>query len=154
MRCLSVSAGVCASILTAVFVLSLPSGAMAQPDDGVVSDSKAPPAQMAGTWTGPIDDVKNGEGTLTLDLTQINSAVGGTFSIDSPTENNPSGTVKGDAKGEKVKLELTATNQNHACEVRLTGKVLSLDEYKGSYKSIIDSRHCKAKGTFDVILQP
>lgn len=109
---------------------------------------------MAGTWTGSIDDVRNGAGTLTLELTQIKSAVGGTFSIDFPSDGSPSGTVKGDAKGEKVKLELTATNQNHACRVRLTGKVLSLDEYKGSYKSIIDSRHCNAKGTFDLFLQP
>ena len=153
-RCLDVTVGLCASILTAVFVFSVPSGALAQADDEVVSDSKTPPAQMAGTWTGSIDDVTNGAGTLTLDLTQIKSTVGGTFSADWASQANPSGTVNGHAKGEKVKLVLTATNQNHACKVRLSGKVLSLDEYTGSYKSIINSRHCKAQGTFDVFLQP
>ena len=67
---------VCASILTVVLVFSAASGARAQADDEVVSDSKTPPAQMAGTWTGSIEDVKNGEGTLTLNLTQVKSTVG------------------------------------------------------------------------------
>ena len=40
--------------------------------------------------------------------------------------------MTGSAKGEKVKLTMTATNQNHACKVQLTGKVVSLDEYTGS----------------------
>ncbi len=154
MRTLGVSVGLCVSMLTAAILCSAPSAALAQADDATVApDSQTVPAQMAGTWTGSIDDVKYGVGTLTLDLTQIKSTVGGTFSIEWP-QDSPSGTVKGSAKGEKVKLTVTATNQPHACTVKLTGKVLTLDEYTGSYKAIGNSRHCKAKGTFDVILQP
>ena len=148
------AAGVVSVVLAATLVLSVPTGVLAQDSDGATnSDAKTPPAQMKGTWTGSIDDVKNGTGTLTLDLTQVKATVGGTFNTDWSGQNSPSGSVHGEAQGNKVKLTLVATNQPHACKVSMIGEVLTLDELKGTYHSIIPSRHCKAQGTFDVFLQ-
>jgi len=146
--------GAISAVLAAAMILAGPSHASAQDDDSVASpDSKTPPAQMKGTWTGPINDVKNGAGTLTLDLTQVKTTVGGTFSADWSNQNNPSGSVHGKANGNKVTLTVAATNQSHACKVQFTGEVLTLDEYKGTYKSLVHSAHCKAQGDFDVTLQ-
>lgn len=141
-------------VLAAAIVLSAATGVLAQDSDGAASpDAKTPPAQMKGTWTGSIVDVKNGTGTLTLDLTQVKATVGGTFNTDWPNQSNPSGTVHGKANGNQVTVTFVATNQQHACKVKLTGEVLTLDEYKGAYKSILNLPHCKAQGTFDVFLQ-
>ncbi len=147
------ASGVVSVVLAAALVFSVPTGVFAQDSGGTSSDANTPPAQMKGTWTGPIIDVKNGTGTLTLDLTQTKNTVGGTFDANWSDQDNPSGSVHGKAAGNKVTLTMVATNQSHACKVKLTGEVLALDEYKGSYHSIIHSIHCQAEGTFDVTLQ-
>jgi hypothetical protein len=149
-----VTAGAIATALTAAFVLSAPHRARAQDDGTAVTDSKTPPAQMTGTWVGDIEDKKNGPGTLTLDLTQAKATVGGTFTIVfTNSSDTPSGSLHGKATGNKVNLKLTATNQNHPCKVALSGKVAPIDEYTGKYKALNSSKHCQAKGTFDLFLQ-
>ncbi|MGH7779146.1 MAG: hypothetical protein ACREQR_04880 [Candidatus Binataceae bacterium] len=150
-----IAAGAIATILTASMVLSVPTRALAQDDDATaVADAKTPPAAMAGTWTGPLVDTgKSGTGTLTLDLTQVKATVGGTFSATGGTT-DATGSLKGKAVGNKVTILLDQTNQTHPCKVNLKGKVLTLDEYTGTFKSATPSKNCKARGTFDIFLQP
>ncbi len=149
------TAGAFAAILAAPMVLSAPTHALAQDDDdATIADSKTPPAAMAGTWIGSIVDISKGgggTGTLTLDLTQVKSTVGGTFSVVGA--GNPSGSVRGKVTGNKATLTLAQTNKSHPCKVNVKGEVLTLDEYKGTFKAANPSKHCQGKGTFDVFLQ-
>ncbi|HVA79876.1 MAG TPA: hypothetical protein VNF29_03025 [Candidatus Binataceae bacterium] len=149
------TAGALSAVLAAAMMLAAPSRTLAQDNDNAtIADSKTPPAAMAGTWTGSIVDTgKNGSGTatLTLDLSQVKSTVGGTFSISGGS--NPSGSVRGKVHGNKATLKLSQTNGTHPCKVNLKGEVLTLDEYKGTFNIANPSKHCKAKGTFDIFLQ-
>ena len=149
------TAGALSAVLAAAMMLAAPSRTLAQDDDNAaIADSKTPPAAMAGTWIGSIDDTSKGGGgsaTLTLDLTQVNSTVGGTFSISGG--GNPSGSVRGKVTGNKATLKFSVTSKSQPCEVNVKGEVLALDEYKGKFNVVHAAKHCHAKGTFDVFLQ-
>jgi hypothetical protein len=147
--------GAIATALAVTMAISAPHRACAQDSGTAIADSKSPPAQMAGTWIGNLDDTKNGAATLTLDLTQTTATVGGTFSIvftNSP--DTPSGSLHGKVTKSKASLVLTTTNQSHVCKVGMKGEVAPIDEFKGKYKALNPSKHCQAKGTFDLFLQP
>ncbi|HUY28383.1 MAG TPA: hypothetical protein VMV27_13270 [Candidatus Binataceae bacterium] len=149
------TAGALSAVLAAAMMLAAPSRTLAQDDDSAtIADSKTPPAAMAGTWIGSIVDTSKGgtgSATLTLDLTQVKSTVGGTFSISGA--GSPSGSVRGKVKGNKATLKLSVTNKTPPCDVNVKGEVLTLDEYKGTFNVAHASKHCHAKGTFDIFLQ-
>ncbi|MHB8382357.1 MAG: hypothetical protein ACYDC3_08465 [Candidatus Binataceae bacterium] len=150
------TAGAITGVLAASIMLSAPARALAQDDStsADIADAKTPPAAMAGTWTGTVvisSKSGGGTGTLTLDLTQVKSTVGGTFNIVGA--GNPSGSVRGKVTGNKVTLKLSQTNKSHPCKVNVKGEVLTLDEYKGSF-ALGHSKHCNGAGTFDLFLQP
>jgi hypothetical protein len=154
-----IATGAFAVTMAASIVLSASPRALAQDDTETSSpDIKVPPAQMAGTWTGDIvisAKAGGGTGTLTLELTQVKTTVGGTFTVSGGGSKSPSGTIRGKVAGDKVTLLASPTSQNHPCHVHFKGVVLgpAFDEYKGSFSSIVHNQHCNVAGTFDIFLQ-
>ena len=111
--------------------------------------------QVAGTWTGTNTEVKGGQvvgtGPMTLDLTQDQQKIGGTFSLTTG-DNTPTGTLRGTISGKHLALTFHATSgANHKCSALVVAKVIG-NTMSGTYLVERTNNHCKGKGTFDLTM--
>jgi len=149
-----------AAVAATFVILSLLSmtGARAQDADESSTDGAtiAPSiTQVAGTWTGTDSEVQHGQvvgsGPMTLDLTQNQQKIGGTFSLSTGSE-TPAGTVRGTIFRNHLSLTFHATSgTQHNCSALVVAKV-SGNTMSGTFLVEQTSRHCKGKGTFDLTM--
>jgi len=149
-----------AAVAATFVILSLLSmtGARAQDADESSTDGAtiAPSiTQVAGTWTGTDSEVQHGQvvgsGPMTLDLTQNQQKIGGTFSLSTGSE-TPAGTVRGTIFRNHLSLTFHATSgTQHNCSASVVAKV-SGNTMSGTFLVEQTSRHCKGKGTFDLTM--
>ena len=142
----------------ALLTLFSMTGARAQDADESNADGAAvipSITQVAGTWTGTNSEVQHGQvvgsGPMTLDLTQDQEKIGGTFSLTSGSD-TPTGPVKGTILKNHLALTFHATSgANHKCTASVVATV-SGNTMSGTYLVEQTSRHCKGKGTFDLTM--
>jgi hypothetical protein len=111
--------------------------------------------QVAGTWTGTDSEVHQGQvvgsGPMTLDLTQNQQKIGGTFSLSTGDE-TPTGTVRGTIFRNHLALTFHATSgTNHKCSALVVAKVTG-NTMSGTFLVERTNGHCKGKGTFDLTM--
>ena len=97
------------------------------------------PAEIAGSWSGPLTDALQGSGTLSFSLAQTGDSVTGTWSI---TFANPaadvSGLAAGDVSGSTISILLRPSNPP-TCQYgpfRITATVTGTSAISGSYASV------------------
>ena len=117
------------------------------------ADAKNPPPDLAGTWSGNIKDEGDGSGTLTLQVTQNKSKIGGLFEIETNSQGSfggdiASGSVNGNKGTVKFKFEVA---KDCAPKVKAT---LSNGNTTMTGSYFQNTKHCKANGTFSVSLEP
>ncbi len=151
------AAAAASSILLAM--LCLTSARAQDADESGAADANQTPsvAQVAGSWTGTNTNIDrsqgNSTGPMTLDLTQSQNKIGGTFSLTTGDE-TPSGNVKGSISNNHLTLTFHATSgTNHPCTASVLAKVTG-DTMEGAYLVNRIGRHCKGKGTFELTLTP
>lgn len=131
-------------------------GAYAQEvDESVAYEAKETPqiTQVGGSWTGTDTVVDNGQtGPMTLDLTQDQKEIGGTFSVTNGDE-TPAGSVIGKIHSATLKLTFHATSGvQHDCTAAIVATVDG-DAMSGTFLVKGDKKYCSGKGTFDLQLQ-
>jgi hypothetical protein len=102
--------------------------------------STAPtPAEVAGSWSGPISDGLQGSGTLSLSLAQTGDSVTGTWSI---AYANPvadiAGLAAGDVSGSTFFILLRPSNPS-TCQFgpfQITATVTGTTAMSGSYSTV------------------
>jgi hypothetical protein len=102
--------------------------------------STAPaPAEIAGSWTGPVNDGIQGSGTLSFSLAQTGDSVTGTWSI---AYANPaadiSGLAAGDVNGSTISILLRPSNPP-TCQYgpfEIAATVTGRSVISGSYSSV------------------
>lgn len=123
---------------------STPADDAAQDDSGgdVVPLKKTPPPNVAGPWSGPIEDNDLGRGTISLEVNQKGGNLSGTWSDTLGL----SGTFKGKIKGDAITA--TLKEKGAKCKGKWVGTLVTPDEVTGTY-SIFG---CKVSdgGTFDI----
>ena len=142
-------------VLVALFSMT---GARAQDvDESSTDGATVIPSitQVAGTWTGTDSEIEHGQvvgsGPMTLDLTEDQAKIGGTFSLSTGDE-TPAGTVKGTISKDHLELTFHATSgTNHKCSALVVAKVTG-NTMSGTFLVEQTSRHCKGKGTFDLTM--
>jgi hypothetical protein len=108
-------------------------------------DKKAPPPDIAGTWSGSIDDDDGGPASLTLDVTQKNTKINGGFDCDFGSGSfsgsiNSAGVIKFTAKLER--------SCKGTCHLQLNASLPHPAEMSGTYK-VQGCKHAKGDtGTF------
>ncbi len=109
----------------------------------------APPiTQVAGTWSGTLTQ-SDGNGTLSLDLTQSQKKIGGSFDATTGNE-SPSGPLTGKISGDNLTLTLHDTNpDDHGCTIAVMATVDD-DTMSGTFLLKGNKKHCTGKGTFDL----
>ena len=148
-----------AGLILSAFIATSSTAAMAQ-DDGswnlspstgeaaTQPDSKKPPLDLNGCWSGTIDDTKNGAGTGFLFFVQSGTKLGtGTGAeLDIPSLGAPSGPLKGKANSQDFEVGF----HGKACNISFHGKISSSGDLTGMYHL---SKKCffgqVLKGTFD-----
>ena len=98
--------------------------------DGDAVDSRTPPPNVAGSYTGMAADHKLGMGAISIDLTQMGSKLSGTWSTDLSggiTGAPVSGKVRPNSKVH-LKLEV-----NRHCSLNFQGTFENGDEISGVY---------------------
>jgi|SRR5208282_268517 len=114
---------------------------------------KSPPiTQVAGTWTGTDTVNDGGQGTgsgpMTLDLTQNQKKIGGTFSVTSGNE-TPAGSVAGKITNDILTLTAhTTSGSKDDCTTAVVATVDG-DAMSGTFLTH-GKKNCSAKGTFDL----
>ena len=77
---------------------------------------KAPPLDVAGMWSGPVEDNKAGPGTITLEFTQTGGTVGGTYELDFPDSDLFSeGSLTGKATSKSLKFKFHPDGTKKSC---------------------------------------
>jgi hypothetical protein len=128
-----------------------------QADDAAGSAAKkAPPAQVAGTWTGTDNVDDGGSGTctgcpMTLTLVQDSKRLGGTFSLGTADE-NPTGPISGKISGSDLKMTFHANSGSKASCKAMVVATVDGDTMSGAF-TVKHGPHCKGKGTFDLTKQ-
>ena len=98
--------------------------------EGDAVDSRTPPPNVAGSYTGMASDHKFGMGAISIDLTQTGSKLSGTWSTDlggGVSDEPVSGKVRPNSK---VHLKLTIS---HHCSLNFQGIFEHGDEISGVY---------------------
>jgi hypothetical protein len=95
---------------------------------------KAPPLDVAGTWSGPIDDSVAGPGTVEFQLTQQGETVGGTWSFEF-NAGSGIGTVTGKATSKSVKLKFHVTGATKGCDGIFASTSATSGSITGDYQS-------------------
>ena len=110
-------------------------------------DTKSPPPNLAGQWTGSVDDSSFGPADLTLDISQRKSKLGGTWDISGFASGTiAAGTVNGNKGVVRFKFKL-----NRFCAPQVVGTLSNGNTtMSGSY--FAKSRTCNAAGTFTASL--
>jgi hypothetical protein len=147
-----------AGLILSAFVAASSTAAIAQdagswslsPSTGEAAtqpDSKNPPLDLNGCWSGTIDDTKNGAGTGFLFFVQERTKLGvGTGAeLDIPSLGSASGPLKGKANSQDFELGF----HGKACDISFHGKISNSGDLTGMYHF---SKKCFGqvlKGTFD-----
>jgi hypothetical protein len=110
-------------------------------------DSKKPPLDLNGCWSGTIDDAKGGAGTGFLFFVQEGTKLGvGTgAALDIPSLGSVSGPLKGKANTQDFALGF----HGKSCNISFHGKISNSGDLTGMYHL---SKKCFGqvlKGTFD-----
>jgi hypothetical protein len=125
--------------------------------DAQSSDAKSPPPNLAGSWSGSLQDNQFGAATLSMDITQTKNKkkIGGTFDIegiDTPNFSESGTVANGSVNGNQGKVTFNfKVSKNCAPKVKATlsnGNTMMT----GSYFQ--KTKHCKASGTFTANLAP
>jgi uncharacterized protein (DUF2147 family) len=103
------------------------SGDSSSEADDSESKSKTPPPDIAGTYTGTIDDHKEGSGAFTMEITQTGGKLSGSF-FDFFNSGTISGTV---TSKDKVKMRLKVSGK---CGATFHGEFEDGDQISGVYK--------------------
>lgn len=120
--------------------------------EAVSPDRKSPPPNLAGSWSGTGQDALFGATTVSLDITQKKSIIGGTFDVSGPGGGQEGTITNGTVNGNKgtVKFNLRAgKNCAPAATATLSNGNTTMT---GSYFK--NTKHCHANGTFTVDLAP
>jgi hypothetical protein len=108
-------------------------------------DKKAPPPNIAGAWSGSIDDNDAGTGSLSLDVTQKNSKINGEFDCYFG-----SGSFSGSINSAGV-IKFTAKLEGSCkgtCHLQVNASLPHPTEMSGTYK-VQGCKHAKGdSGTF------
>jgi len=120
------------------------SGAAESDEDSIEPETKTPPPDVAGDWSGEADDVKNGISTIDVDIDQTGKKLSGTWSADFG-----GGTFKGSING---KDQLKANFKVEAgCHITVVGLLVEPNEISGTYKWVGCGKSLKHDhGTFDI----
>jgi len=117
--------------------------------------STAPtPAEIAGTWSGPLTDGLQGSGTLSLSLAQTGDSVTGTWSIAyANPANDVAGLVAGNVSGTSLSILLRPSSPP-TCQFgpfEITATVTGTTAMSGSYSTV----QCANgdSGTFSAAMQ-
>ena len=145
-------------LILSAFVAASSTAAMAQdegswnlsPSTGEAAtqpDSKNPPLDLNGCWSGSIDDTKNGAGTGFLVFVQEGTKLGvGTGAeLDIPGLGAASGPLKGKANSQNFELGF----HGKGCNISFHGSIANSGDLTGMYHL---SKKCFGqvlKGTFD-----
>ena len=148
-----------AGLILSAFVAASSTAAIAQdagswslsPSTGEAAtqpDSKNPPLDLNGCWSGTIDDTKNGAGTGFLFFVQEGTKLGaGTGAeLDIPSLGSASGPLKGKANSQDFQLGF----HGKACNISFHGKISNSGDLTGMYHF---SKKCFGqvlKGTFEI----
>src|ERR1700722_1197608 len=151
-------ASVAAGFILSTFIAVSSTAAMAQdagawtlsPSTGEAAaepDSKKAPLDLAGCWSGTIDDSKGGSGTGFLFFVQQGTKLGtGTGAeLDIPGSGSASGPLKGKANSQDFQLGF----HGKSCNISFHGKISNSGDLTGMYHL---SKKCFGqvlKGTFD-----
>ena|ERR1700677_1723885 len=77
---------------------------------------KAPPLDVAGTWSGPVHDNKGGDGTFEFNFTQKDYKVGGNFSVAFPDIGvYNDGTLTGTVTSKSLKFKFHPDGTGKSC---------------------------------------
>lgn len=105
-------------------------------------------ANIAGNWSGQVQDSVCGAGTLNASFQQSGCSFSGTIGIDfSGSSCDNSGSVTGDVDGDSVS-GIFSSSIPGACPFSFTGSVVSPSEIAGTYASFNCSE--AVSGTFDI----
>ena len=75
---------------------------------------RPPPASVGGSFSGPISDSSNDQGTLTLNIVQKNRKLGGSWSASFENGTELGGTINGQATRKAINVKLlTSTPKCH-----------------------------------------
>ena len=86
-----------------------------EPSQSPTAD-KAPPLDVAGTWSGPVDDSLAGEGTSELNFTQKGETVGGTWSFEFPDSGvNLEGSLTGKVTSKSLRFKFHPDGAKKSC---------------------------------------
>lgn len=110
-----------------------------------------PPPDLAGTWTGTVDDKDVGETTMDFNFTQVKSVIGGTWEI--PGHSLMGTVVDGSVNGKKGSVKFKLKVSGGPCEPKATAE-LSADDTTMSGKYSEKTKLCHFSGTFSVSLVP
>lgn len=106
---------------------------------GAKSSTAPIPAEIAGTWLGPVTDALQGSGTLSFSLAQTGDSVTGTWSITyANSAADVSGLAAGDVSGSTISILLRPSNPP-TCQYgpfRITATVTGTSAMSGSYSSV------------------
>lgn len=105
-------------------------------DDGAGGGCVNPP-DLAGNWSGTVDDDVCGPGTVALTISQNGCAVGGTWSSSfANSDCNNGGSISGDADGGALDGELIPGDPDN-CTLDVAGAVSAGDDQvSGTYATI------------------
>jgi hypothetical protein len=104
--------------------------------------STAPaPAEVAGSWTGPVTDALLGSGTLSFSLAQTGDSVTGTWSINfADSTKDIAGLAAGDVSGSTISIRLKPSNpptcQYGPYEIAASVTTSGTSVISGSYSTV------------------
>ncbi len=121
-----------------------------EPSQSPTAD-KAPPLDVAGMWSGPIDDNKAGEGTMELDFTQKGETVGGTWSFEFPdTGYSGEGALTGKVTSTSLKFKFHPDGTKKSCHGIFASTSATSSSIAGKYHAAGCSDGNNEKGSMTV----
>lgn len=147
-------AAMVAIMLSGICLLSVGAQVVDDSSDQVNEAAKKPKPpipNVAGIWSGSIDDSNGGFGELDMTISQHNRAIGGVWEtfFDDPSFNE-SGVLTGTVVGSSsVKVTLKPSTRR-ACKARALGLIVSDSEVAGNYTSFGCPRGFSDSGSFDI----
>ena len=114
------------------------------------SSCESPP-DIAGPWSGTINDSAAGSGRLSVSFDQSQCSLGGSWQTAfAAPDASGSGTVTGDADGSSVSFTLV-TKTPGACGYQATGALQGSDEISASFATV--GSNCASNGNLDILRQ-
>jgi hypothetical protein len=120
---------VLSAMVTGALIVTLAGFANAQTDDGDAMTAacgcthRPPPAQVEGSYMGPVVDPVDGVGTLVVTITQKHRHVSGTWSLAFSSGKQAGGTLAGTVSAKAIRAKLRTSDPH--CRYRLVASVLA-----------------------------